>query len=76
MALKPGPGHAGGLHDRSQFWAELQTKALLCGRLVSHIHEPHIGDGRSGKWRDLPAPEQAELTRIFAPFLDRFRYPQ
>ncbi len=43
---------------------------------VTQIHGPHIGDGRSGKWRDLPAPLQAELTRLFGPFLDRFGYPR
>lgn len=41
---------------------------------VTQILGPHIGDGRSGKWRDLPGPAQAELTRLFAPFLDRFDY--
>lgn len=41
---------------------------------VTQILAPHIGDARSGKWRDLPGPPQAELTRIFAPFLDRFGY--
>jgi hypothetical protein len=41
---------------------------------VTQIHGPHIGDTRSGKWRDLPMPLQTELTRIFRPFLDRFGY--
>lgn len=41
---------------------------------VTQIHAPHIGDARSGKWRDLPAPLQAQLTGLFAPFLDQFGY--
>ncbi len=41
---------------------------------VTQVLEPHIGDGRIGKWRDLPAPVQAELTRFFRPFLERFGY--
>jgi hypothetical protein len=43
---------------------------------VTQIHGTHIGDTRSGKWRDLPAPVQAELTRVFSPFLDSFGYPR
>jgi hypothetical protein len=43
---------------------------------VTQIHGTHIGDARSGKWRDLPAPVQAELTRVFSPFLERFGYPR
>jgi len=42
---------------------------------VTQILGPHIGDTLSGKWRDLPTQVQAELTRIFPPFLDRFGYP-
>lgn len=42
---------------------------------VTQILEPHIGDTLSGKWRDLPASTQNELTRAFRPFLDRFGYP-
>jgi hypothetical protein len=41
---------------------------------VTQVLAPHIGDARSGKWRDLPAQVQAELTRFFRPFLDRFGY--
>ncbi|GAB0116842.1 hypothetical protein [Acidisoma sp. 7E03] len=41
---------------------------------VTQILGPHIGDARSGKWRNLPASLQAEMTRIFAPFLERFGY--
>jgi len=43
---------------------------------VTHIHTPHIGDARSGKWRGLPGPAQEELTRRFGPFLERFGYPR
>ncbi len=41
---------------------------------LTQVLGPHIGDARSGKWRDLPLPVQAELTRWFRPFLDRFGY--
>ncbi len=41
---------------------------------VTQILAPHIGDARTGKWRDLPASVQVELTRWFRPFLDRFGY--
>ncbi len=41
---------------------------------VTQVLAPHIGDARSGKWRDLPAQPQAELTRFFRPFLERFGY--
>jgi hypothetical protein len=41
---------------------------------VTQVLAPHIGDARSGKWRDLPAQAQAELTRYFRPFLERFGY--
>jgi len=43
---------------------------------VTQILGPHIGDGGSGKWYDLPIQAQTELTRVFAPFLDRFGYPR
>lgn len=42
---------------------------------TTQILGPHVGDARSGKWRDLPDPLKTELTRLFAPFLDRFNYP-
>ena len=41
---------------------------------VTHIHHNHIGDARSGKWRELPDPLQHELTRLFSVFLERFGY--
>ena len=54
-------------------------RVVSAGRIVmdpvTQIHRTHIGDGRSGKWRDLPGPAQAELTRFFRPFLDRWGYP-
>jgi hypothetical protein len=54
-------------------------RVVSAGRIVmdpvTQIHRTHIGDGRSGKWRDLPGPVQAELTRFFRPFLDRWGYP-
>jgi hypothetical protein len=43
---------------------------------VTQIHGPHIGDARSGKWRELPGAQQASLTRLFGPFLERFGYPR
>lgn len=42
---------------------------------VTQILAPHIGDGRSGKWRDLPLPVQQQITQIYRPFLERFGYP-
>lgn len=43
---------------------------------VTQIHRTHIGDGRVGKWRErFDAAAQAELSRVFAPFLARFGYP-
>jgi hypothetical protein len=42
---------------------------------VTQILAPHIGDGRSGKWRDLPPPIQEQLTEIYRPVLERFDYP-
>jgi hypothetical protein len=43
---------------------------------VTQILGPHIGDGRTGKWRGLPEPARTELTRFFGPFLDQFKYPR
>jgi hypothetical protein len=40
---------------------------------VTQILTPHIGDARSGKWRDLPPQSQEELTRVFRPFFGAFR---
>ncbi|WP_298353394.1 hypothetical protein [Rhodoblastus sp.] len=42
---------------------------------ITQIHEPRIRDGRSGKWRELPAPARQEMTRIYRPFLECFGYP-
>ena len=41
---------------------------------VTQIHRGHIGDTRSGKWRELPGNIPRELTRLFAPFLEPLGY--
>jgi len=42
---------------------------------VTQIHRGHIGDGRTGKWREyLPPAQQREATEYFTPFLKRFGY--
>jgi len=41
---------------------------------LTQIHHTHIGDARSGKWRELPGNLPAELTRFFAPVLERLGY--
>jgi hypothetical protein len=41
---------------------------------VTHINERHIGDARSGKWRELPESTRTKLTEIFAAFIERFGY--
>lgn len=41
---------------------------------VTRILAPHIGDTMSNKWRGLPPPVRAELTRAYGPFLERFGY--
>lgn len=41
---------------------------------VTQILGQHIGDTTSGKWFETPGPLQAELVRVFGPFLDRFGY--
>ncbi len=43
---------------------------------VTQIRSVHIGDARSGKWRELPQPLRAQLTQGFGEFLDRFGYPR
>lgn len=49
----------------------------FCFDRLTQVHRTHIGDGRVGKWRERFAPTaQAELGRVFAPFLARFGYPQ
>ncbi len=43
---------------------------------VTQIHRTHIGDARSGKWRErFASVHRAELAHTFAPFLARFGYP-
>src|ERR1700722_3680832 len=51
----------------------IQVGAFRMDR-VTQIHEPHIGNAASAKWRDLPSGIQSELTLRFAAFLDRFGY--
>lgn len=41
---------------------------------LTNIHDVHIGDLRTGKWRDLPPHLQTEITRIFLPWLEAFGY--
>jgi hypothetical protein len=41
---------------------------------LTQIHRGHIGDTRSGKWRQLSPATRVEITRLFAPFLRRFGY--
>lgn len=52
----------------------LNTTGRFAFDRVTQIHEPHIGDTRSGKWHDLPPYVQSELTRRFAWFLKHFGY--
>lgn len=49
------------------------SERMLYHRLTQY-HRGHIGDTRSGKWRNLPAAARAEITRFFEPFLRRFGY--
>jgi Sulfotransferase domain len=42
--------------------------------ITTQIHRNHIGDTRSGKWRELPGHLGTELTHQFRPFLDQFGY--
>jgi hypothetical protein len=55
-----------------------EERIFMVGKFRMHretqILAPHIGDGRSGKWRDLPANLQQQMTAVFAPFLERFGY--
>ncbi len=39
------------------------------------IHRHHVGDMRSGKWRDALSPDQHHILAGFAPFLQQFKYP-
>ena len=41
---------------------------------VTHIHGPHIGDLKIGKWRDLTSETQATLTSVFSPYLPALGY--
>ncbi|MCB8880467.1 hypothetical protein ACELLULO517_09505 [Acidisoma cellulosilytica] len=54
-----------------------ERQTLVAGHRMDRLTQilaPHIGDGRSGKWRDLPEAVGAELTQVFEPFLKRFGY--
>ena len=42
---------------------------------LTQLHQTHIGDARTGKWRMLPPATQAQMTRTFKPFLKAFGYP-
>jgi hypothetical protein len=89
LGLNPAPSVTAAIFARysttsvrafSQQFAGLPPgRVVSAGRIVmdrvTQIHRTHIGDGRSGKWRDLPGPAQAELTRFFHPFLVRWGYP-
>jgi hypothetical protein len=43
---------------------------------VTQIHRGHVGNTRSGKWRELPGDATRELTRLFAPYLEPLGYLQ
>jgi len=89
LGLQPDEGLIAPIFDRYRTESvrafASQLESLPSGRVitgaasrldrVTQIHGTHIGDTRSGKWRDLPPPAQAELTRLFSPFLARFGYP-
>jgi len=88
LGLNPAPAVSAAIFARyrteavrafSAAFADLPPgRVVSAGRIVmdpvTQIHRTHIGDRRSGKWRDLPGPAQAELTRFFRPFLDRWGY--
>jgi hypothetical protein len=41
----------------------------------THWHPKHVGDRRSGKWRErISAAENADIMRLAWPFIDRFGY--
>jgi hypothetical protein len=40
----------------------------------TQVFEAHIGDTRSGKWRDLPDPTRAWITETFRPYLEQLGY--
>jgi len=41
---------------------------------TTQLHQAHIGDTMSGKWRALPPAVQAKLRQIFDSFLHEFHY--
>ena len=50
-----------------------QTEASRYDRLTQ-IHNIHVGDAQSGKWRHLPRETQDKMTEVFSPYLRRFGY--
>jgi hypothetical protein len=54
----------------------LQTGGRFAMDRVTQIHAPHIGDGRSGKWKQLSPETRETLTAIFRPYLAVFGYPE
>jgi hypothetical protein len=54
----------------------LQTGGRFAMDRVTQIHAPHIGDGRSGKWKQLAPETQQTLTAIFRPYLSVLGYPE
>jgi hypothetical protein len=61
-----------GLKGRSG--ADLRKIGQFVMDKVTQVTEIHIGDTRSGKWRELRPAMQARLTEIYAPFIERFGY--
>jgi len=43
---------------------------------VTHIHAPHIGDGRSGKWKQLAPETRQALASALRPHLAAFGYEE
>jgi len=44
---------------------------------ITHIHSGHIGDGRSGKWRETLNPsQQAKLQTTLQPFMETLGYEE
>lgn len=54
-----------------------ERRGAVAGAMLDHVTQyltVHLGDGRSGKWRELPPPVAEALTQRYAGFLDRFGY--
>ncbi|MEJ0052117.1 MAG: hypothetical protein WDN02_13065 [Methylovirgula sp.] len=41
---------------------------------ITHIHNIHVGDAQSGKWRRLPRKTRDDMTKVFSPYLRQFGY--